>query len=257
MAETGMKRLLLLAAGSYVLGGCAVAPEDDPVQIRLNDLDQRVQRIERVLTNQSLLDLAQRIDRVQNDLRGIRGEVEVLQNSSEGGKNQTRSLYTDLEKRLAALETLGGVSPNSLSGAPGSLPVAPPVGAASSAGEQATYDVAFTALKASDYPKAIAGFRNFVATYPTSPLASNAQYWLGEAHYVNREYQNAITAFQRVTTEWPDSRKAPDALVKIGFTQAALNRNGDARITLEDVVRRYPGTEAAQLAAERLKRLPR
>jgi tol-pal system protein YbgF len=252
-----MKRLLLLAAGSYVLGGCAVAPEDDPIQIRLNDLDQRVQRIERVLTNQSLLDLAQRIDRVQNDLRGIRGEVEVLQNSSEGGKNQTRSLYTDLEKRLAALETLGGVAPNSMSGAPGSVPVAPPAGAASSAGEQATYDAAFTALKASDYPKAIAGFRNFVATYPTSPLASNAQYWLGEAHYVNREYQNAITAFQRVATDWPESRKAPDALVKIGFTQAALNRNGDARITLEDVVRRYPGTEAAQLAAERLKRLPR
>jgi tol-pal system protein YbgF len=252
-----MKRLLLLAAGSYVLGGCAVAPEDDPVQIRLNDLDQRVQRIERVLTNQSLLDLAQRIDRVQNDLRGIRGEVEVLQNSSEGGKNQTRSLYSDLEKRLAALETLGGVAPSTMGGAPGSVPAAPPLGAAAAAGEQATYDAAFTALKASDYPKAIAGFRNFVATYPTSPLASNAQYWLGEAHYVNREYQNAITAFQRVTTEWPESRKAPDALVKIGFTQAALNRNGDARITLEDVVRRYPGTEAAQLAAERLKRLPR
>jgi tol-pal system protein YbgF len=251
-----MKQVLLLGASWFVLGGCAVAPEDDPVQIRLNDLDQRVQRIERVLTNQSLLDLAQRIDRVQSDLRGIRGEVEVLQNASEGGKNQTRSLYGDLEKRLAALETLGGVAPGSVgSGSVGSVPVAPPV--AATGGEQASYDAAFTALKASDYPKAIAGFRNFVSTYPSSPLASNAQYWLGEAHYVNREYQNAITAFQRVTTDWPDSRKAPDALVKIGFTQAALNRNGDARITLEDVVRRYPGTEAAQLAADRLKRLPR
>jgi TolA-binding protein len=59
-----------------------------------------------------------------------------------------------------------------------------------------------------------------------------------------------------VTTEWPDSRKAPDALVKVGFTQSALNRNGEARATLEEVTRRYPGTEAAQLATERLKRLP-
>jgi len=253
-----MKRLLLLGASSLVLGGCAVAPENDPVQIRLNDLDQRVQRIERVLTNQSLLDLAQRIDRVQSDLRGIRGEVEVLQNASEGGKNQTRSLYGDLEKRLAALETLGGVAPGSVgAGSLGSVSVAPPVTGAPAGGEQASYDAAFTALKASDYPKAIAGFRNFVSAYPGSPLASNAQYWLGEAHYVNREYQNAIAAFQRVTTDWPESRKAPDALVKIGFTQAALNRTGDARITLEDVVRRYPGTEAAQLAADRLKRLPR
>ena len=94
-----------------------------------------------------------------------------------------------------------------------------------------------------------------MVAYPDSSLASNAQYWLGEAYYVTKEYQNAIAAFQKVTTDWPDSRKAPDALVKIGFTQSAMGRNGDARVTLEDVVRRYPGTEAAQLATERLKRL--
>jgi tol-pal system protein YbgF len=122
-------------------------------------------------------------------------------------------------------------------------------------GEQSSYDAAFNALKAADYPKAISGFQGFVATYPASPLASNAQYWLGEAYYVTREYPSAITAFQKVTTDWPDSRKAPDALVKIGFTQSSLGRNADARATLEDVVRRYPGTEAAQLATERLKRL--
>ena len=102
-------RLLLLAVAVLPLGGCAVAPENDPVQIRLRDLDERVQRVERVLTNQSLLDLAKRIDALQADIRNIRGEVELLQNSSEGGKNQSRALYGDLEKRLAALETLGGV----------------------------------------------------------------------------------------------------------------------------------------------------
>src|SRR5690349_15022487 len=104
-----MQRLIAIGLGSLVLGGCAVAPEEDPVYIRMNDLDARVQRIERVLTNQSLLELAQRIDALQSDLRAIRGEVEMLQNQTEGGKNQTRSLYSDLEKRLAALETLGGV----------------------------------------------------------------------------------------------------------------------------------------------------
>ncbi len=84
--------------------------------------------------------------------------------------------------------------------------------------------------------------RGFLAAYPASPLASNAQYWLGEAYYVTREYDEAITAFRKVATDWPDSRKAPDALVKIGFTQAALGRNAEARATLEDVMRRFPGT---------------
>lgn len=247
---------LATTAAMLVMAGCAVSPEEDPVQIRMNDLDTRLQRIERVMTNQSLLEMAQRIDTLQNELRTMRGEVELLQNQSEGGKTQSRSLYGDLEKRIAALETLGGVA--GAAGAPGSgtpsaagSAVAPAAG-----GEQASYDVAFGALKGGDYPKAIAGFRSFVTTYPSSPLASNAQYWLGEAYYVTRDYQSAIGAFQKVTTDFPDSRKAPDALVKIGFTQSALGRNGDARVTLQDVVKRYPGTEAAQLAAERLKRLP-
>ena len=252
-------RLGALALGVLTLGGCAVSPEEDPVYIRLNDLDARVQRIERVLTNQSLLQLAQRIDALQGEVRNLRGEVELLQNQSEGGKAQSRSLYGDLEKRLAALETLGGVgagggSQGAAMGVPGA---GAPLAGASLAGEQASYDAAFNALKGADYPKAIANFKGFLGTYPESPLASNAQYWLGEAYYVTRAYDDAIVAFRKVTTDWPDSRKAPDALVKIGFTQSALGRNGDARLTLEDVTRRYPGSEAAQLAAERLKRLPR
>ena len=103
------QRWLAVALASFVIVGCATAPEEDPVYIRMNDLDARVQRIERVLTNQSLLELAQRIDALQANLRTLRGEVELLQNETQGGKNQSRTLYGDLEKRLAALETLGGV----------------------------------------------------------------------------------------------------------------------------------------------------
>jgi tol-pal system protein YbgF len=249
------QRLLALcavAAGSWFAQGCAVSPEEDPVYIRMNDLDARVQRIERVVTNQSLIEMAQRIDALQAELRAMRGEVEVLQNQNEGGKSQTRTLYGDLEKRIAALETLGGVG-GSPAGAAG--PVVPPAGGAAAGGEQASYDAAFNALKGSDYPRAIAGFKNFVSTYPASPLASNAQYWLGEAYYVNREFPNALTAFQRVTTDWPDSRKAPDALVKVGFTQAALGKTGEARDTLENVQKRFPGSEAARLATDRLKNM--
>jgi tol-pal system protein YbgF len=185
----------------------------------------------------------------------MRGEVELLQNESQGGKAQSRSLYGDLEKRIAALETLGGVGAGSTA-ATSSAVNTPAREARSSQRRAGELRRGVQRIEGSDYQRAISGFRNFVATYPNSPLASNAQYWLGEAYYVNKEYQNAIAAFQKVTTDWPDSRKAPDAMVKIGFTQSAMGRNGDARVTLEDVVRRYPGTEAAQLATERLKRLP-
>jgi tol-pal system protein YbgF len=243
------QRFLVVALGSLVLGGCATSPEEDPVYIRMNDLDARVQRIERVLTNQSLLELAQRIDALQADLRTIRGEVELLQNQTEGGKNQSRNLYGDLEKRLAALETLGGVGGASAGGA-----AAPPVSGGS---EQATYDAAMAALRGGNYDKAAGAFREVVTNYPTGDLAPNAQFWIGESYYTKGDLESAITAYRKVLSDWPQSRKAPDAMVKLGFSLSDLKRNGEARDMLQDVVRKYPGTPAAQLAADRLKRLSR
>jgi len=218
------------------------------VYIRMNDLDARVQRIERVLTNQSLLELAQRIDALQADLRSIRGEVELLQNETQGGKTQTRNLYGDLEKRLAALETLGGVG----GAAPGGAVVP-----ASGASEQATYDAGMAALRGGSYDKAISAFREVVTNYPTGDLASNAQFWIGESYYTKGDLESAITAYRKVLADWPDSRKAPDAMVKLGFSLSDIKRTSEARTTLEEVVRKYPGTNSAQLAADRLKRLGR
>jgi tol-pal system protein YbgF len=242
-------RSWVLALGALALGGCAVSPEEDPVQIRMNDIDSRLQRIERVLTNQSLLDLAQRIDSLQADVRTIRGEVEMLQNQTEGGKTQTRNLYGDLEKRLAALETLGGVG---AAPAPGAIPV--PVSGAS---EQATYDAGMAALRAGNYDKAISTFREVVTNYPAGELASNAQFWMGESYYTKGDLESAVIAYRKVLADWPAARKAPDAMVKLGFSLSDLKRTGEARSTLEEVVRKFPGTPSAQLAADRLKRLGR
>jgi tol-pal system protein YbgF len=227
------------------MGGCAVSPEEDPVQIRMNDLDARLQRIERVLTNQSLLELSQRIDALQADVRTIRGEVEMLQNETQGGKTQSRNLYGDLEKRLAALETLGGVG---ASGTPGAM---------GSGSAQATYDAGLAALRGGSYDKAITSFREVVTNYPTDDLASNAQFWIGESYYTKGDLESAVTAYRKVLADWPDSRKAPDAMVKLGFSLSDMKRTADARKTLEEVISKYPGTSAAQLAADRLKRLGR
>jgi tol-pal system protein YbgF len=215
----------------------------------MNDLDARVQRIERVLTNQSLLELAQRLDGLQADLRTIRGEVELLQNETQGGKTQSRNLYGDLEKRLAALETLGGVG-----AAPAGGATPAPVSGAS---EQATYDAGMAALRSGNYDKAVTTFREVVTNYPNGDLAPNAQFWIGESYYTKGDLESAVTAYRKVLGDWPAARKAPDAMVKLGFSLSDLKRTGEARSTLEEVVRKYPGTPAAQLAADRLKRLGR
>jgi tol-pal system protein YbgF len=234
-----------------MLAGCSLAPEkEDPVQTKLNDLDGRVARIERVVANQSLLDMAQKLDAAQSDVRVLRGRIEELENTNESLRKQQRDLYSDLDKRISGLSTAPA------GGSAAGFPGAPGAAAAGAAGEQAAYTQAFDALKSSNYPAAISGFRSFLTTYPAAALADNAQYWLGEAYYVTRDYQQAATAFRTVGERWPSSRKAADALLKLGFSQFELKRYPEARATLTDVTRRFPDSDAARLATERLRRIP-
>ncbi|MDB6044212.1 MAG: hypothetical protein JWM63_2763 [Gammaproteobacteria bacterium] len=245
-----ISRLTAVALVTVVAAGCASTPaENDPVQMKLNDIDARMARIEHVISNQSLVDLAQHLDAVQADVRQLRGRIEVLENGTETTRKQQRDLYSDLDKRLTAL---GGGAPGS-AGAAAPAPT-PPAPAASSV-EQTVYAQAFDSLKAGSYSIAITGFKDFLATYPASPLAENAQYWLGEAYYVNRDYDAASGAFRNVLQKWPDSRKAPDALLKLGYTQYELKKVSEARTTLTEVGQKYPNSDAAKLANERLQRL--
>ncbi|HEY0340570.1 MAG TPA: tol-pal system protein YbgF [Steroidobacteraceae bacterium] len=260
--------------------GCASTPAaDDPIQLKLNDIDARVTRIERIISNQSLVELAQHLDQVQSDVRQLRGRVEELEYNSEAMHKQQRDLYSDLDKRIAALgggsgagaAALGGSAVGGAAAAGSSLPQSP-AGATGSAGpptgaaegpdasgtseEQRVYAQSFDALKAGSYSVAITSFKSFLSSYPASPLAENAQYWLGEAFYVTRDFDSATGAFRNVLQKWPDSRKAPDALLKLGYTQLEQKKVGEGRATLSQVVQKYPGTDAAKLAADRLKNAP-
>ncbi|MCS6946692.1 MAG: hypothetical protein NZM12_03655, partial [Steroidobacteraceae bacterium] len=99
-----MKRVGCVAAlvALAALGGCASVPdEEDPLLIRLNDLDARVARTERIVNNQSLVELADRVAALQTELRTLRGQVEELENAAAQLRKQQLDLYADLDKRIA------------------------------------------------------------------------------------------------------------------------------------------------------------
>ena len=93
--------------------------------------------------------------------------------------------------------------------------------------------------------------------FPQSPLAANAQYWLGEAYYGAKQYAQAIKEFEKVRTLYPNSPKVPDATLKLGYSYYALKKWKSARSALKEVVERWAGTSVAKLAEQRLKRMRR
>jgi len=250
----------LIAAAMIALVGCAsTPPEQDPVQVKLNDLDARLARIEHLMTNQSLLQLANEIEALRADVRGMHDEVDRLGNEFETARKRQRDLYTDLDQRLKALETH---APAPTAPAAPSAPAAATAATAARAAavmadgtDRGNYQAAFLLLKDSQYDQAITAFRKFLVDFPDSPLADNAQYWLGEAHYVNKDYPAALAAFQLVVDKYPQSRKLPDAMLKVGYCQYELKQWDQARTVLGAVKSRFADTPAGRLAQQRLEKM--
>ena len=230
------------------VAGCAsTPPEEDPVQIKLHDLDTRLARIERIVANQSLLDLANQGESMRTDLRAMHNDIDVLTNSLEASRKQQRDLYADLDRRLKSVES-HGVAAASASGDAGSA-------ASGAADDRDAYQAAFTLLKDSQYDRAITAFQKFLVSFPESALADNAVYWLGEAYYVNKSFPEAQAAFQRVLDKYPQSRKRPDALLKIGYCQYELKQWDMAKRTLSLVATQFPDAPSGHLAQQRLDKM--
>ena len=256
---------------------CATPSEEDPVQIKLNDVDTRLARIEKVVANNSLLELSNQMGELRADLRAVHNDIDQLNHALDTSRKQQSDLYADLDQRLKVIEARSGVvaSGGAASsagagaggaggaGAVGGAAAAAAVGGAAggrgegtvAGSDTAAYQAAFGLLKASQFDQAIAAFQQFLTTYPDSSLADNAQYWLGEAYYVNKAFPEALAAFQSVATKYPQSRKVPDALLKTGYCYYELKQWQEAHDTLAQVVASYPDTPAGKLAQARLEKM--
>jgi tol-pal system protein YbgF len=237
----------------------------DATATRLNDLQRnleaRLSTIEQQVKDQGL-DLFREVEGMKSDLAKIRGSLEVLTYELGEAQKRQRDLYVDIDSRMRKLEggpTAAAAPPTDASAPPVSVanapvssapPTAPVVSA--SANEQRAYDGALDQFKRGDYPGAIAGFQSFVKTYPRSPLASSAQYWVGNAQFARKDYRAAVATQRQLLQLWPDSAKVPDALLNIASAQAEQGDNAAARRTLEELMGKYPQSEAASKAKQRL-----
>lgn len=255
---------LAAAGATTLLAGCMTVRPDDPVyirqqqiQIQQQQLAARVDRLDRIFNNQSLSNLSQGQESMQQQLNDLRGDIQELQHQQQIQTKQQRDLYSDLNKRLQKLElsaSAAATAPAAGSTVPASA-ASTAVPAVAASADQAAYQQNFDLLKQGRYEAAISGFTNFIQQYPQSPLVPNAEFWMGEAHYQMNDFQGALVNYQAVLQGYPDSNKAPDALLKIGYSQYAMQNYAAARKTLESVLKQYPGTNVAKLARQRLDQM--
>lgn len=245
--------------------------------------EQRLSRLENLFKNQVMAEQSQRIEQIQHELTAIRELVESQEHQLGLIKQRQRNLYQDMDRRLNDLEIKGGGGQVSSSGmaAAGTAaassssgiasPVSPPSAGASNAASAASvivpvgsdkngksaYTQAFNTLKEGKYQQAIIAFNNFQQSYPGSVYGANAQYWLGEAYSVTRDYKTALGEFQKVVSQYPQSNKVEGAMLKIGYTYYEMSDWVSAKKSLDAVIAKFPGTTVSRKAKERLQRMKR
>jgi tol-pal system protein YbgF len=238
-------------------------------------LEGRITALETQLKSQGLVDLFNQVEQIKADIARLRGQIEVLTHEIDEAQKRQRDLYVDLDSRLRKLE--GGPAAAAPAGAAAPA-VAPPAAAAGSAAgpapappaavaaagarggsvatdianEQRAYDAALDQFKNGNYSAAVQGFSAFIRTYPRSPLAPSAQYWIGNAQFAQKDFRAAIASQRQLLAAYPDSPKVPDAMLNIGTSQFELGDAAGSRRTLEELVARHPQSEAAAKARQRL-----
>jgi tol-pal system protein YbgF len=245
----GARLLVVIAFGLAALPARAGLFDDEEARQRIDklrkDFDEIALRIDQTAKNQ--MDFANQFETLKSELANLRGQIEVLTNEVDAAQKRQKDFYVDLDTRLRKLE------PGAAEAKPEGAAEAPKPDAASEARD---YDAALAALKSAKYKDALAGFQAFIKNYPNSTLQPSANYWAASCYYQLKDYGHAADAFVLLANTWPNDAKAPDALLAAGNAQLEGGNVKAARTTMETLVQKYPGSNAAASAKARLKSLP-
>jgi tol-pal system protein YbgF len=219
-------------------------------------------------------DLVNTITQLQQQVRGLQGQLEVQAHQIDQLTQSQRNLYLQLENKTpanaaidsaAAALTTVTVTPaatpknnDGISVKPTSSSTAVPKPVASAttnndSKQKALYDQGYQLITKQQYSDASIVMKDYLTQYPKGDNAASAHYWLGEIGLVGGDLNSAQTHFQAVVTQFPNSSKVSDAELKLGYIYYQQGKWALARQTLQSLIQQYPNTSAATLATQRLQ----
>lgn len=263
-----MNRGSLLSGAGLFLLAASVHAATGSVEMRLRALESRIPDADRLAALEKSLDaqgagvMAGEVTQLKSEVRELRGQIEQLTHELQKQQQSQRQLYNDIDRRLQGMEARAS-SASVVPELPSSseVPIVAPVQGSASAStpaagdDRSEYLAAFDALQQGKTGEAIPAFQRFLERHPNSSYTSNAVYWLGEAHYVSKNYPQAVIEFQKLIAQYPQSTKVSGALLKLGYIHYETRNFTQAREVLESVKTRYPDSKVSTLATERLERM--
>jgi tol-pal system protein YbgF len=189
----------------------------------------------------SLLELNNQLEALRTELARMRGANEQLARDVSELQRQQKDMAQGVNDRIRRLE-------------PQKVAVDGKEFLAD-ADEKRLYDEAFAFIRSGDFAGAASAFNNFSRRYPASGYLDSVRFWAGNALYGKREYKEAITMFRTFVANAPEHSRVPEALLAVANCQAEMKDSKGARVTLADLLKRFPQSEAAQAGKERLAAL--
>ena len=278
-----MKTLILISCCLIILGGCVtqdefIALDNRLTQMELRDAEarQNTEKLEsQVKTStsgektlrQQTASLRAAIDQLNDDLRKLNGQFEEVEFSSKKQRTEVEALVTDVGSQLAVLTEMSNRNNERLARIerylnletaekPGSkIKAASPVKVKKELSENEIYNRAKQAFDQGNSEAARKGFEELIKRFPKSDNADNAQFWIGEIFYREKWYEKAILEYQKVIENYPKGNKVPASLLKQGFAFLNLGDKANSRLILQELARKYPKTNEAKIAAEKIKEL--
>jgi tol-pal system protein YbgF len=192
-------------------------------QQRAKALQDALDQLSRA-SRKSGADLAVDLEKAQNDVASLRGQIEVLQHRLDAVEK------VEAANQLAAQQKKEQEHPSD---------------------RGALYNLARQRLDQGQPAKSRELFQEFLGRFPKDELAPNAQYWLGETYYAEKKWNDAIVEFQKVLKEYKGSDKVPDALLKIGMCFQAQGDCDNAKLFYEEVMQAHKSSPLAKTAREK------
>ena len=259
--------LLVTLFGCATTGDIAYLRQDiDSLYRQMIDVQKELKQLRSessMKIQKSQADLDFMLEPLQREIKILKNAVEENREFAQRPQNELTAFRRDFEIRLNGLEEkidkarkemeakLNEVSKASRA-QPKKEP--PPKGEAST-GEamEALYKNAKQTYERKDFAAAREKFKAFLAVYPKGELSDNAQFWIGECYYSEKEYEKAIIAYDDVLKKFPKGDKVPSALLKQALCWQELGDKTFAQSLLKRVISEHPRTQQAKIAKEKLK----